>query len=140
MSVVKLKTTNASESARLAHFYGPPSWPDLSSKVAEMFGVPLQDVCFAYVDKARVSVTLRNDQDLQHFYQSLESSEEIKLVVQDLRAPDGESAFKHLLPGPCSSPQPAPSKIVSIWSADSIPDLGKHSLTDNIQTLNHWFR
>jgi len=67
--------------------------PELSSKVAKMFSIPQKDIGVAYVDKARVSVTLRNHQDLGHYYRSLESSEQIKSVVQNLRIPDGESDF-----------------------------------------------
>jgi len=89
MTAILLMEANASE-ARLAHFDGPPSWPELSSKVAQMFSIPQKDV--GVVDKARVSVTLSNDQDLGHYYRSLESSEQIKLVV-NLRIPDGESGF-----------------------------------------------
>jgi len=128
MTAILLMKANTSE-ARLAHFDGSPSWPELSSKVAQMFSIPQKDVGVAYVDKAGVSVTVRNDQDLGHYYRFLESFEQMKFVVQNLRIPDGEpfslSAYLPLLNHPKSLHLGQPIR---------------YSLINSNRTLNHYFR
>jgi PB1 domain len=91
----KFKKSNAL--TRIAEFEAQPSWGDLASKIAQLFNIPLKDVGVTYFDKAQDAVTVTNEQELQHFYyissKLNQSSEENKFVVQDLRNPDGESAF-----------------------------------------------
>lgn len=52
MFVIKLKMADASESAKLTHFYELPCWPDLSSKLTEIFGIPQNEVCFLMSTRA----------------------------------------------------------------------------------------
>jgi hypothetical protein len=93
----------ANAPSRLADFDTQPTWGDLASKIAKLFDIPLKDVGVAFVDKCNDVITLNSEQDLQRFYRSLDqSSEEIKFVVQDLRTPDGESAFSFIHPPPVS--------------------------------------
>jgi len=101
MPFIPFKLKNAKAPTRLAYFDTQPTWGDLASKIAKLFDIPLNDVGVAFVDKRKDAITLNDEEDLQGFYNSLDqSSEEIKFVVQDLRTPDGESAFSfmHLPP------------------------------------------
>ena len=115
MAVIKLRNVNTYEPPRLAHFDGPPNWQCLSLKIAEIFDIPQQEVGVAYVDKDQEPITLRNDQDLLHFYETIGSFGDTRLVVQDLRTHEGEPD-------------------------GSISNLGTYSLISVSQTLNHRFR
>ena len=89
----KLKKANTL--ARYTLFEAQPSWTDLTSRIATLFQIPLEEVGVAWVDNAQDVITLTNENDLQCFYQSFkfgQSSEPtIKLVVH---TPDGESDSK----------------------------------------------
>jgi len=101
MPFIPFKFKKANALTRLADFDTQPTWGGLASKIAELFDIPRKDIGVAYVDKYKNPITLSNKQDLQRFYKSLDqSSEEIKFVVQDLRAPDGESTFSFVPPPP----------------------------------------
>ena len=93
-SIPRFKFKKANARTKLVYFDTQPSWGDLTSKIVQLFDIPVKDVGVAFVDKSNDAITLDNDQDLQHFYQSLDQSpEEIKFVVLDLSTPDGESTF-----------------------------------------------
>jgi len=102
MPFIPFKFKKANAPNRLADFDTQPTRGDLASKIAKLFDIPLKDVGVAFVDERKDAITtLNNEQDLQRFYKSLDqSSEEIKFVVQDLRTPDGESAFSFIHPPP----------------------------------------
>ena len=91
MPLCKLKHVNLP--ARLVFFDAPPSWDDLASKISKIFGIPLENVGVAYIDEARLSILVTNEQGLQQYYKCLgPSSEEIKLVVLNAEDHDCESA------------------------------------------------
>ena len=125
MSFIPLfKFKKANASTRLGHFDTQPTWGDLASKVANLFHIPLEDVGVAFVGEHRETITLSNEQDLQYFYESLDqSSGEIKFVVQNLRTPDGESAFPSC---------PAPADVLYYESAPSVRRF------QSIATINEW--
>jgi hypothetical protein len=93
MSLVRFKLKKADASTKLANFHEKPSWGDLASEITRLFGIPPECVGVAFIDKDK-TISLTNEQELQGFYSSLDhSTQVIKLVVQDSRAPDSESAF-----------------------------------------------
>ena len=89
MHVIKLKRS-PDASTILEFFDALPSWENLSSKISNVFNIPLTNVGAAYVHKDRESVTLTNDQGLQQYF-SDQSCQEFKFVVQDTHKPDCES-------------------------------------------------
>jgi hypothetical protein len=94
MSLVRFKLKKADASTKLTNFHEKPSWGDLASDITRLFGVPPEYVGVAFIDEDKDAISLTNEQELQGFYGSLgHSPQVIKLVVQDLRAPDSECAF-----------------------------------------------
>ena len=97
MPFVPFKFKKSNAPTRVAEFDTQPSWGDLASKVAQLFNIPLKHVGVTYFDEAKDAVTITNEEELQGlYYKSFrldQSFEENKFVVQDLRTPDGESAF-----------------------------------------------
>jgi hypothetical protein len=95
MPGVSFKLMKADAPTRLADFDRLPSWGDLASKIRDLFTIaPDREIRVAFFKVAQEPVILKNEQDLQGFYKSLDrSSEKIEFVVQDFQVPDGESAF-----------------------------------------------
>ena len=103
--VVKLKKASAlaelTPQTILAPFDTWPSWGDLTLKIAEEFSISSNNVGVVFLDKVDGKYTLKNEQDLQSFYDVFHpSSGKIKFVVQDLQTPDCESSIHcpYLLP------------------------------------------
>ncbi|KAM6499475.1 hypothetical protein JOM56_004983 [Amanita muscaria] len=103
--VVKLKKASASAELTqtiLARFDARPSWGNLASKIAEEFSISSNNVGVVFLDEVKGKLTLKNEQELQSFYEVFDpSSGKIKFVVQDLQTPD------------------SPKTISSTWSASS---------------------
>ena len=57
--------------AKLVEFEDLPNWSDLASKIAQDFLILPEDVGVAYVDEARDSFNLTNEQDLRRLGTSL---------------------------------------------------------------------
>ena len=94
MSLVRFKLKKADASTKLTSFDKKPSWGDLALKITQLFGVPQEYVGVAFIDEHKEPISLTNEQELQGFYGSLDlSTQVIKLVVQDSRAPHSESVF-----------------------------------------------
>jgi hypothetical protein len=94
MPRTQFKLKMAKTSARLTEFDERPNWRDLTSIISDLFGIRQDRVGVALVDKDKDTIAIDNEQQLQTFYHSLDQySGLIKLVVQDLRAPDGDCAF-----------------------------------------------
>ena len=94
MSLVQFKLKKADASTKLISFHKEPSWGNLASEITRLFGVPEEYVGVAFIDKDKDTISLINKDDLKDFYGSLDHFPQvIKLVVQDLRAPDSECAF-----------------------------------------------
>ncbi|KAF8622421.1 hypothetical protein AX15_007032, partial [Amanita polypyramis BW_CC] len=112
--VVKLKKASTSaELTRtiLARFDARPSWWNLTSKIAEEFSIPSNNVGVVFLDEVEGKITLKNEQELQSFYEVFDpSSGKIKFVVQDLQAPDSSKTI--------SSTSSASSNISDLSKAD----------------------
>ncbi|KAM6490570.1 hypothetical protein JOM56_013913 [Amanita muscaria] len=112
--VVKLKKAGASAELTqiiLARFDARPSWGDLASKIAEEFSISSNNVGVVFLDEAEGKLTLKNEQELQSFYEIFDpSSGKIKFVVQDLQTPDS--------PKTISSTWSASSKLSDLLNAD----------------------
>jgi hypothetical protein len=87
----KLKKADAP--THLLGFDEWPHWKDLASKIASLFQFYSPDsVGVAFVDKHRVE-TVNDENELQRFYAQHPFDDDIKFVVQDLKAPDSECTF-----------------------------------------------
>lgn len=92
MTLARFKLKKANAPTKLATFQKRPSWEELALKIAHLFNVSKEHVGVVYVDDKRDTIPLNNEEDLQHFYEYLgQSSEAIKLVVQDVTLPDNDS-------------------------------------------------
>lgn len=89
MVAVKLKKADAP--TYVESFSTLPTWEVLTSRIAERFHIPRQDIAVGYLDKAEDSVTLTHNEGLHEYYKSLDRSSQIKFVVLDQRTPDCES-------------------------------------------------
>ena len=85
--IFKLKRANAI--TRFATFASPPSWKDLSTRISGLFDIPVGDILLVYIDNTPTA--LADDEELQNFYQKIQSDEEIRFVVQDKENMDGGS-------------------------------------------------
>ena len=83
--VVKLKTPNSASTP--AFIDARPSWEDL---VSEIDNIDKKNFVVTFIDEAKNSILLKNEDDLQRFY--TEYPGDIEFFVHDLQAP-GESAF-----------------------------------------------
>lgn len=92
--VVKLKKANAP--TVVARFDARPSWGDLASTIAELFEISFNNVGVVFIDEAKETHIITEEQYLQSFYEVFNPLEKIKLVVQDLQTPDRESASNRL--------------------------------------------
>lgn len=90
----KLKKADAP--TKLVAFDEQPSWKDLTSKIAHLFHISSDNVGVVFIDEGREIITVDNEEELQSF-NTLHPSEVTKFVVQDLKAPDSECAFRALL-------------------------------------------
>ena len=94
MSRIRFKFKKANASTKLTSFDKKPSWGELASEITRLFGVPQEYVGVAFINEDKDTISLANKDVLQVFYGSLDRFPQvIKLVVQDLRAPDSECAF-----------------------------------------------
>ncbi len=60
--------------------------------IADSFGILEENISF--IDQDKDTIPLTNDVELKHFFEHFDQvSGGIKFVVQDLQAPDRESAF-----------------------------------------------
>lgn len=131
--VIKLKKASASADLTqtiLARFDARPNWGNLASKIAEEFSISWNNVGVVFLDEVEGRLTLKNEQELQSFYEVFDpSSGKIKFVVQDLQTPDSdcESASNPLpIIHHSSLSQLAPKTMSSIRSASSnLSDLSK---------------
>ncbi|KIJ97897.1 hypothetical protein K443DRAFT_681171 [Laccaria amethystina LaAM-08-1] len=95
--IIKLKQASAPTQIKLAYFEARPSWRDFASEIAGLFSISPNNVAVIFIHEAEGEFTLKNEEDLQSFYEVFNpSSGKIKFVVQDLQAPDCESASKRL--------------------------------------------
>jgi hypothetical protein len=101
MPFTRFKLKKADASTQLAFFDKQPSWGDFTSKIYELYNIPLGQVGVALVDQDKDIFTFSHEEGLQNFYKSQEQSSlttdrspsMIKFVVQDLMVPDSECAF-----------------------------------------------
>ena len=92
----EFKLKKADAPTQLTGFDKRPNWKDLASKIASLFHISSPDsVGIAFVDKHKVE-TVNDEDELQSFYAQHPYDEDIKFVVQDLKAPDSECAFQCL--------------------------------------------
>lgn len=95
--IIKLKKASAPTQTKLAYFEARPSWRDLASKIAGLFSISSNNVAVVFIHEAEGEFTLKNEEDLQSFYEVFDpSSGKIKFVVQDQQTPDCESASNRL--------------------------------------------
>ncbi|KAJ7161424.1 hypothetical protein C8R43DRAFT_881082 [Mycena crocata] len=80
----KFKLTKRDGLTRRVVFQGPPTWPALSTKIHELFQIPIDKVGVSYIDSDMDEVTLSSEAELRDYYQAFPSGEVIKFVVQDL--------------------------------------------------------
>ncbi|KAF8331793.1 hypothetical protein F5887DRAFT_55172 [Amanita rubescens] len=89
--IVKLKKAGASAELTqtiLARFDARPSWEDLASKIDKEFSISSNNVGVVFLDEVDGNITLKNEQELQSFYDTFSpSSGKLKFVVQDLQTP-----------------------------------------------------
>ncbi len=68
--------------ARFANFHARPSWGELASKIARLYSISSNNVSLIFIHEARGTSTLKNEEDLQSFYDVFDpSSGTIKFVV-----------------------------------------------------------
>jgi hypothetical protein len=92
----EFKLKKADAPTQLTGFDKRPNWKDLASKIASLFHISSPDnVGVAFVDKRRVE-TVNDEDELQGFYAQHPYDKDVKFVVQDLKAPDSECAFRCL--------------------------------------------
>ncbi|KAI0803317.1 hypothetical protein BC629DRAFT_1493489 [Irpex lacteus] len=91
---------------RRVMFMSQPAWPELSSKLESLYGIPKDNIGVSYVDSDGDEVTLSSDEELKDFYklntplqgfgQRGEAMKAIRFTVRDLSAIRAADADKPL--------------------------------------------
>ena len=83
---VQIKLTKANGLTRRITFATRPTWPLLSGRIANLYGIAIESVAVSYIDSDGDDVTLSSDDELQDFYVSTSITDKsaIKLAVHDL--------------------------------------------------------
>jgi hypothetical protein len=85
------------QTARLVSFDERPSWKVLALTIAQQFSISPNRVSVIFWTNSDGDITVEKERDLQSFYVVYNpSSGKIKGIVQDLQAPDRESASNWL--------------------------------------------
>ncbi|KIL59622.1 hypothetical protein M378DRAFT_26883 [Amanita muscaria Koide BX008] len=93
--MLRYRFRKANAPTLIVNFIVQPSWKDLASNITEEFKIPSSRVGVVFVNEAKATFTITDEEELQKFYKSLNQSyEEIKFVVQDLATPDPESIIQ----------------------------------------------
>ena len=103
MSNIQFKVSKPGGLIRRLAFPSKPSWQVLSSRIGELYDIPVDKIAVSYVDKDGDEVTLSSEEELQDFYDiegSSESRAPIRFTIQDLRSlrdsgHDGSQSFQH---------------------------------------------
>ena len=84
------------DQTEIATFDERPNWLDLATKIASSLKIPIGRV--GVIGRENDNIILRNDEELQRFYESSDkSSQIIEFVAKDLLTPDGERNFAGFL-------------------------------------------
>lgn len=103
---VQFKLSKANGLTRRIVFPSRPTWSLLSTRIASLYDIAIDNVGVSYIDSDGDDVTLSSDQELQDFYMSLHipSDGAIKFAVHDLSSLRSTSAI-NTLPQPSATPQ-----------------------------------
>jgi hypothetical protein len=94
MSWAVFKLKKADTFTKIEPFEVRPTWHILTSRIAEIYNIPSDQVAVSYVDSDRDLLTIDNQYQLDHFYAySYLPSQVNKLVVHDSSVPEREHAF-----------------------------------------------
>lgn len=83
---VQFKLTKANGLTRRITFAARPTWYLLSTRIADLYDIAIENVGVSYTDSDGDDVTLSSDEELQDFYTSVLTPDDgtIKLAVHDL--------------------------------------------------------
>ena len=100
MTPITFKLKRGDALSKFQNYSVRPTWADLSIDIAKDFGISQETVGLAFVNHDKTITTLTSDTDLQRYYDSDKSSQNVKFFVQNRDAPEGESAFDEFSPIP----------------------------------------
>jgi hypothetical protein len=83
MAPIHVKLKYASRIRRVP-FDNLPNWLDISTKVNNLYELPLKNIAVTYIDSEDDEITISSDSELQDFYQSSHQGGNIKFSVHDL--------------------------------------------------------
>ena len=95
--LLQIRWLNAFTWSKVTRFTKLPTWADLAREAADLFKIPQDRVNVAIVEEETEPVFFTNQEQLDRFFEKLDKSKTVKLVVQDSNHPDRECGLRFML-------------------------------------------